>query len=109
MKNQGIPVLVITICLALAFAANASAQSRPRRVAPPPDTLLGPEPKPSPVANRSAPLLDVKPAKPVGNAPVSSDTNHAYQLLQEKKYAEASKEAKQIASADPSNAEAWKI
>src|SRR5438067_9405669 len=108
MKKQGIPIFLFTICVALALAPNSFAQSRPRRVTPP-DTLLGPEPKPSPIANRNAPLLDVKPAKPVGNAPVSSDTNHAYQLLQEKKYAEASKEAKQIASADPSNAEAWKI
>src|SRR5262249_17300701 len=63
----------------------------------------------SPVANKNAPLLDVKPAKPVGSAPVSSDTTHAYQLFQQKQYAAAAKEAKQIAASDPGNSEAWKL
>jgi tetratricopeptide (TPR) repeat protein len=92
----------------------AQAQSsRPRRVkpapSPTPDSLLGPEPKPSPVANNNAPLLDVKPSKPVGNAPASTDTTHAFQLFQQKEYAAAAKEAKEIATADPGNAEAWKL
>jgi tetratricopeptide (TPR) repeat protein len=76
---------------------------------PTPDSLLGPEPKPSPVANNNAPLLDVKPTKPVGNAPVSTDTTHAFQLFQQKQYAAAAKEAKEIAANDPGNAEAWKL
>jgi len=54
-------------------------------------------------------LLDVKPSKPVGSAPVSSDTTHAYQLFQQKQYEAAAAEAKQIAAADPTNAEAWKL
>ena len=87
--------------------------SRPRRVrpapSPTPDSLLGPEPKPSPVANNNAPLLDVKPSTPVGNAPVSTDTTHAFQLFQQKQYAAAAKEAKDIARTDPGNAEAWKV
>ena len=108
MTNQGIRFLLTTVCVALAFVVNAEAQSRPRRVTPP-DTLLGPEPKSPPATDRNAPLLDVKPATPVGEAPVSSDTNHAYQLLQQKQYVAASKEAKKIAAADPNNSEAWKI
>ena len=93
----------------LLVAATVPAQSsRPRRVAPP-ETLLGPEPKSPPATDRNAPLLDVKPAKPVGNAPVSSDTTHAFQLFQQKQYAAAAAEAKQIAAADPTNAEAWKL
>jgi tetratricopeptide (TPR) repeat protein len=40
---------------------------------------------------------------------VSSDTTHAYQLFQQKQYAAAAKEARQIAAADPTNAEAWKL
>jgi tetratricopeptide (TPR) repeat protein len=98
---------VLTVAL---FAVQmAMAQSnRPRRVKPP-DTLLGPEPTPQPVANKNAPLLDVKPTKPVGEAPVSTDTTHAYQLFQQKNYVEAAKEAKGIAAADPTNAEAWKL
>ena len=101
--------IVLSACIALAAATFAAGQSsRPRRVKPP-DTLLGPEPTPAPVADRSAPLLDVKPTKPVGAAPVSSDTTHAYQLFQQKQYSEAAKEARAIAVADPSNAEAWKL
>jgi tetratricopeptide (TPR) repeat protein len=53
--------------------------------------------------------LDVKPSKPVGNAPVSADTTHAFQLFQQKQYAAAAQEAKQIAANDPGNAEAWKL
>jgi tetratricopeptide (TPR) repeat protein len=51
----------------------------------------------------------VKPTTPVGDAPVSSDTTHAYQLFQQKQYVEAAKEARLIAKADPTNAEAWKL
>src|SRR5205823_12337867 len=67
------------------------------------------EPKSSPATDKNAPLLDVKPANPVGSAPVSSDTTHAFQLFQQKQYAAAAKEAKEIAAADPANAEAWKL
>lgn len=111
MKNQVLRLIVLTACATLLLVATAEAQSsRPRRVVPPPpDTLLGPEPKSSPSTDKNAPLLDVKPAKPVGNAPVSSDTTHAYQLFQQKQYAAAAQEAKQIAASDPGNAEAWKL
>ena len=99
--------------VAASFLPAQAQSSRPRRVkpapSPTPDSLLGPEPKPSPVANNNAPLLDVKPSKPVGNAPASTDTTHAFQLFQQKEYAAAAKEAKQIATADPGNAEAWKL
>jgi tetratricopeptide (TPR) repeat protein len=99
----------MTVCALLALATSAAAQSsRPRRVTPP-DTLLGPEPKSPPATDKNAPLLDVKPAKPVGAAPVSSDTTHAYQLFQQKQYAAAAKEAREIAAGDPGNAEAWKL
>ncbi|MGZ8848134.1 MAG: tetratricopeptide repeat protein [Pyrinomonadaceae bacterium] len=105
-------ILIIAV-IALTTVNQTAAQTRPRRVkpapSPTPESLLGPEPKASPVANRNAPLLDVKPTKPVGDAPVSSDTTHAYQLLQQEQYAAAAKEARQIAANDPTNAEAWKI
>ena len=109
MKNQKVRLILTTACAALALTISAEAQSsRPRRVNPP-DTLLGPEPKSPPATEKNAPLLDVKPAKPVGNAPVSSDTTHAYQLFQQKQYAAAAQEAKQIANSDPGNSEAWKL
>lgn len=103
--------LVITLVV-LTTIIEAAAQSRPRRArptpSPTPESLIGPEPKASPVAN-NAPLLDVKPTKPVGAAPVTTDTTDAYKLFQQKQYAAAAKEAKAIAAADPSNAEAWKL
>jgi tetratricopeptide (TPR) repeat protein len=89
--------------------------SRPRRVKPPAkpaeDPLLRPEPKPSPTArnNSNLPLIDVQPVKPVVNTVGTGDTSHAYQLLQQKQFAEAAKEAKGIAAQFPSDSEAWKI
>jgi tetratricopeptide (TPR) repeat protein len=109
MKHQRFRPLVIAFCAGLVLTIGAQAQSsRPRRVNPP-DTLLGPEPKAPPATDKNAPLLDIKPAKPVGNAPASTDTTHAYQLFQQKQYADAAKEAKQIANSDPGNSEAWKL
>ncbi len=109
MKHHRLRPLLITVCAGLALTISVQAQSsRPRRVTPP-DTLLGPEPKSPPAADKNAPLLDVRPAKPVGNAPVSTDTTHAYQLFQQKQYAAAAQEAKQIANSDPGNSEAWKL
>src|SRR5882762_5046942 len=111
MRNLKIHLILMTVSAMVVFAAGAVAQSsRPRRVTtPPPDSLLGPEPKTPPATDRNAPLLDVKPANPVGSAPVSSDTSHAFQLFQQKQYAAAAQEAKQIAAGDPGNAEAWKL
>src|SRR5712691_8076051 len=109
MKHHRFRPLLLTVCAGLALTISLQAQSsRPRRVNPP-DTLLGPEPKSPPATDRNAPLLDVKPAKPVGNAPVSTDTTHAYQLFQQKQYDDAAREAKQIANSDPGNSEAWKL
>ncbi len=109
MKVQKVSLMLLILGALVLFSAAARAQSsRPRRVRPP-DTLLGPEPTATPTTDKNAPLLDVKPAKPVGSAPVSSDTTHAFQLLQQKQYTAAAVEARQIAAADPSNSEAWKI
>ncbi len=109
MRNQPLRLLLLTVWALLAIVVAVEAQSsRPRRVTPP-DTLLGPEPKSSPSTDKNAPLLDVKPSKPVGTAPVSSDTTHAFQLFQQKQYAAAAQEAKQIAANDPGNSEAWKL
>src|SRR5207244_331771 len=108
MNKQKYSLILLSLVAVIALAVTVAAQSRPRRVSPP-DTLLGPEPKSSPATDKNAPLLDVKPANPVGSAPVSSDTTHAFQLFQQKQYAAAAKEAKEIAAGDPANAEAWKL
>ena len=107
-------LLVAAIVLGLVGLADAQS-SRPRRVKPAEkpaeEPLLRPEPKPNPTARNSSnrPLIDVQPVKPVVNTLGTGDTSHAYQLLQQKKFAEAAKEAKNIAAQFPNDAEAWKI
>ena len=108
MNNRVLLPLIAVASLLIMSAAIFAQSTRPRRVKPP-DTLLGPEPTPAPRTDSKAPLLDVRATKPVGNAPVSMDTTHAYQLFQQKQYAAAAKEAKATATADPGNAEAWKL
>src|SRR2546427_12942768 len=106
MKNRKCPLILLSFCAVVAMALTVAAQSRPRRVSPP-DTLLGPEPKSSPATDKNAPLLDVKPANPVGSAPVSSDTTHEFQLFQQKQYDAAAIEAKEYQVRDPGNSEYW--
>ena len=94
--------------LILLFASLASGQSsRQRRVKPPAkpadEPLLRPEPKSSPTArnNPDAPLISVQPVKPVVNTNAKGDTTHAYQLLQQKQFAAAAKEAKDMPRTTP--------
>ena len=102
--------------LILLLVSLATGQStRQRRVKPPAkpadEPLLRPEPKSSPTArnNPDGPLISVQPVKPVVNTSARADTTHAYQLLQQKQFAAAAKEAKDIAANYPGDAEAWKI
>ena len=106
------------VAVAISLAGLGLAQSsRPRRVKqtqpakPAEEPLLLPEPKQSPSArnNSNRPLIDVQPVKPVVNTVATADTTHAYQLLQQKQFAEAAKEAKAIAAQFPNDSEAWKI
>jgi tetratricopeptide (TPR) repeat protein len=107
--------LSLGLSLAVLCGIVVAQSSRPRRVKPAPkpaeDPLLRPEPKPSPTArnNSNRPLIDVQPMKPVVNTVGTGDTTHAYQLLQQQKFAEAAKEAKEIAAQFPNDSEAWKI
>jgi tetratricopeptide (TPR) repeat protein len=108
---------VLAIGILLACTALASAQSgsvRPRRVNPPqtssaqtndtgtssseePPTRISPANRPSPSRSNAA-------ASGAGG-----DTSRAFSLFQQKQYAAAAREAKQVAASDPNNAEAWKI
>jgi tetratricopeptide (TPR) repeat protein len=120
------PTLVqrlVTISIAFLLAAGViQAQStRPRRAnrqsaqkttTPASDPLLRPEPASSPTArktNPNDPLLDVQPVKPVVNTVSPADTRHAYLLLEQKQFAAAAKEAKELAEQHPNDSEAWKI
>ncbi|HKP47749.1 MAG TPA: tetratricopeptide repeat protein [Pyrinomonadaceae bacterium] len=108
--------LVVSVLSLLVVCHVAAQSSRPRRVTKTPskpaeEPLLRPEPKPSPTArnNSDRPLIDVQPVKPVVNTVGAGDTSHAYQLLQQKQFAEAAKEAKAVAAQFPNDPEAWKI
>ena len=111
-------ILAFGLCVTVLCGIVVAQSSRPRRVkAQPPPTkpaeepLLRPEPKSSPTARNSSnrPLIDVQPVKPVANTVAAGDTAHAYELLQQKQYAAAAKEAKDITAQFPNDAEAWKI
>ena len=106
----------------LLTAAAIQAQStRPRRAnrqpaqttkTPANEPLLRPEPAPSPTARRTSSsdsLLDVQPVRPVANTVGSADTKHAYLLLEQKQFAAAAKEAKELTATYPNDPEAWKI
>jgi tetratricopeptide (TPR) repeat protein len=109
-------VIVVSGMVCLVTAAASAQSTRPRRTQQKQDSLLLPQPTPTPAPrNNNVPLLDVKPVKPVGDAPPAAadtpgnDTTHAYTLFQQKQYAAAAKEAKQIAEKDNQNSEAWKL
>ncbi|HEY0377850.1 MAG TPA: tetratricopeptide repeat protein [Pyrinomonadaceae bacterium] len=81
--------------------ANGSTAARRRNTQPAPET-------------ENTPLLNPAPATPVAATPgtntaAASDTAHAFSLLQQKQYAAALKEARQIAETNPNDSEAWKI
>jgi tetratricopeptide (TPR) repeat protein len=113
-------ITVLAIFL-LASAAIQAQTTRPRRTnrqttqttkTPADDPLLRPEPQPSPTARRSNPndsLLDVQPVRPVANTVSPADTKHAYLLLEQKQFAQAAKEARELAESHPNDPEAWKI
>lgn len=105
----------------LAAAATQAQTTRPRRTnrqptqttrTPAEDPLLRPEPTPSPTARRNNSndsLLDVQPVRPVANTVSPADTKHAYLLLEQKQFAAAAKEAKELTVSHPNDPEAWKI
>jgi len=51
----------------------------------------------------------VQPVKPVVNTVAAADTKHAYLLLEQKQFAAAAKEARELTTTHPNDPEAWKI
>jgi tetratricopeptide (TPR) repeat protein len=131
--------LLASLLILTALTAQAqSGSTRPRRAtntrtaktAPtndaskPSDSLLDVEPANSgqrrrsttgtaPAANPEVPLLNTTASTPVAPAAgipsAASDTTHAFSLLQQKQYAAALKEARQITESNPNDSEGWKI
>lgn len=115
-------LLILGFVFIFAVAESQAQTTRPRRVArstqksttttKDSDPLLRPEPTPAPTAKRTGSndsLLDVQPVKPVANTVAAADTKHAYLLLEQKQFAAAAKEAKDLAELHPNDPEAWKI
>ena len=76
------------------------------------DPLLTPEPTATPTPRKTSPndpLLTVQPVAPVANSVASANTQTAYALLEQKQFAAAAKEAKDLAAQHPNDPEAWKI
>jgi len=113
--------ITVSAIFLLASGAIQAQTTRPRRTnrqpaqttkTPADDPLLRPEPQPSPTARRTSSndsLLDVQPVKPVANTVAPADTKHAYLLLEQKQFAAAAKEARELAESHPNDPEAWKI
>ena len=113
--------ITVGVIFLLTSAAIQAQSTRPRRAnrqsaqttkSPADEPLLRPEPQPSPTARRTSSndsLLDVQPVRPVANTVGSADTKHAFLLLEQKQFAAAAKEAKDLASQYPNDSEAWKI
>ena len=114
--------ITLSAILLLATAAIQAQSTRPRRAnkqsaqpttkTPAADPLLRPQPTPTPTARRTSSndsLLDVQPVRPVANTVAPADTKHAYLLLEQKQYAAAAKEARELTASYPNDPEAWKI
>ena len=113
--------ITVSAIFLLAVTAIQAQSTRPRRTnkqpaqttkTPADDPLLRPEPQPSPTARRTSSndsLLDVQPVRPVANTVAPADTKHAYLLLEQKQFAAAAKEARELAESHPNDPEAWKI
>lgn len=120
----------LSLCAVVFLTASVlSAQTtRPRRTnkttqkapttnseKPTSDPLLRPEPVSSPTAkkaNPDDPLLTVQPVAPVApvaNTVAPANTQSAYQLLEQKQFAAAAREAKALTVSNPNDPEAWKI
>src|SRR5262245_29139164 len=88
-----------------------AATTKTTSSSPASDPLLRPEPAPTPARRTSSSdsLLDVQPVRPVANTVGAADTKHAYLLLEQKQFAAAAKEAKELTASYPNDPEAWKI
>ncbi|HSE26163.1 MAG TPA: tetratricopeptide repeat protein [Pyrinomonadaceae bacterium] len=116
--------LIISVLFLLAVANLPAQTTRPRRAAKQPqkstastdkpasDPLLRPEPSATPTPRKTSPndpLLTVQPVNPVANTVAPANTQSAYALLEQKQFAAAAKEAKEMAAQHPNDPEAWKI
>jgi tetratricopeptide (TPR) repeat protein len=107
MKRNLLQQTTAAVFIVLAVASTGAAQSgatRPRRVNPQTvneDAAKQPTPSPDAQANPSRTATTL--------AQSGGDTTRAYALLQQGQFDAAAREARQVAAANPTNGEAWKI
>src|SRR4051812_22833974 len=101
--QQTIAVLFAVFAFSVPTFAQSGA-TRPRRVNPQEvnDAAAKEQPSPNPAPRTTG--TQAPPAQSAGG-----DTTHAFALFQQGQFAEAAREAKQIAAANPKNSEAWKL
>jgi len=102
--RRGVVAVALLLTLSVASVAQSGA-TRPRRVDPSTNPAPPPNTRPTPVTTQEARTATT----PASSASGTGDTARAYSLLQQKQYAEAAREARAAAAADPKNSEAWKI
>jgi len=117
-------IFIVIALFSVTGASLLGQTTRPRRASrqtqrstasaekPASDPLLRPEPVATPTARKTSandPLLTVQPVNPVANTVAPADTQHAYSLLEQKQFAAAAKEARDLAEQHPNDPEAWKI
>lgn len=102
----GLNLLALALLVGGAVTSSALAQSgatRPRRVNPS-------QPAPSPAASREDGTGGAQATRTAATTSGAQGTTaHAFSLYQQKQYEAALREARQIATADARNSEAWKI
>ncbi|HEV7860419.1 MAG TPA: tetratricopeptide repeat protein [Pyrinomonadaceae bacterium] len=126
MKSKYLPRIIAlgSAVLILSVAVNAqSGASRPRRVNPQqpassPDGARQPartsrqsadSPLLTPINATATPTTTTNGTTTSATTTSRADTAHAYTLLQQKQYAAAAGEAKQLTASNPEDSEAWKI
>lgn len=114
MSQSNIHRVFNASALVLLFSSLIVAQSgatRPRRTLPNQPTPTAPPSNEEKMAPPRAASVESPSSSASNSAPARSvpNTTHAFSLLQQKQNAAALAEARQIAAAEPNNAEAWKI
>ena len=104
MKSLNVSLTAALVLLGASLASAQSGATRPRRVTPV---------QPANDASNTAATTARTTAQPAAGATQSGaagpSTAHAFSLFQQKQFDAALKEARQVASADPKNSEAWKL
>ncbi|MCA1643369.1 MAG: tetratricopeptide repeat protein [Acidobacteria bacterium] len=104
MKRKSLRQTTAALFALFVTASAALAQSgatRPRRV--------NPQTANEEAAKQPAPAPQANVARPTTPAQAGGDTTRAYTLLQQGQFEAAAREARQVAAANPTNGEAWKI